>query len=277
MRGCRRGQQRRRRHNGRLRHVDRRCHPRRNRSVARRRPGRHRRASPSRRRRTPRRTAPSSARARPRTRCRPRRPVVRPSAWRPASTSSSRCRSAANAINVRYSIPDAPTGGGITSPLKVTVNGGGTQHHVADVAVRVALQRVPVLERPATRVTSTSTGGVVECACVPSATTPVPTFPTPFRPNHFYDEQRLLLGKTYKAGDKIRLAVPGGAATTTVIDLLDSQLVGRAEDRPARGERARVRCRPVRRARLAPRVRQGDRVRAEVRTSRSTCRRAPTR
>jgi Alpha-1,3-glucanase catalytic domain D1 len=32
--------------------------------------------------------------------------------------------SAANAITVRYSIPDAPTGGGITAPLDVTVNGG---------------------------------------------------------------------------------------------------------------------------------------------------------
>jgi hypothetical protein len=31
----------------------------------------------------------------------------------------------ANAINVRYSIPDAPAGGGITAPLDVTVNG----HH----------------------------------------------------------------------------------------------------------------------------------------------------
>ena len=29
----------------------------------------------------------------------------------------------ANAINVRYSIPDAPTGGGITAPLNVDVNG----------------------------------------------------------------------------------------------------------------------------------------------------------
>ena len=30
----------------------------------------------------------------------------------------------ANAINVRYSIPDAPNGGGITAPLDVAVNGG---------------------------------------------------------------------------------------------------------------------------------------------------------
>jgi hypothetical protein len=65
---------------------------------------------------------------------------------------------------------------------------------------------------------------VVECQCVPSQTTPTPTFPLPFRPAHFYDEQRLLLGHTYHAGDKVRLAVPAGAAVTT-IDLLDSQLV----------------------------------------------------
>jgi hypothetical protein len=48
---------------------------------------------------------------------------------------------------------------------------------------------------------------------------------TPFRPNHFYDEQRLLLGRTYRAGEKVRLSVPAGAQTT-VVDLLDSQLVG---------------------------------------------------
>ena len=35
--------------------------------------------------------------------------------------------SAANAITVRYSIPDAPSGGGITAPLDVTVNGGDRQ------------------------------------------------------------------------------------------------------------------------------------------------------
>lgn len=32
--------------------------------------------------------------------------------------------SAANALTVRYRIPDAPNGGGITAPLEVTVNGG---------------------------------------------------------------------------------------------------------------------------------------------------------
>lgn len=34
---------------------------------------------------------------------------------------------------------------------------------------------------------------------------PAPTFTKPFRPHHFYDEQRLLLGRTLRAGQTIRL------------------------------------------------------------------------
>ena len=68
---------------------------------------------------------------------------------------------------------------------------------------------------------------ITECACVPAATDPPPVITTPFRPMHFYDEQRLLLGKTYRAGDKVRLTAPAGTnAAWTVIDLLDSELVG---------------------------------------------------
>lgn len=48
---------------------------------------------------------------------------------------------------------------------------------------------------------------------------------TPFRPMKFYDEERLLLGKTYRAGEKIRLTAPKGV--TTVIDLLDTEKVGK--------------------------------------------------
>ena len=44
----------------------------------------------------------------------------------------------------------------------------------------------------------------------------------PFRPNHFYDEQRLLLGKTYEAGDKVRFQVPANTpASWYVLDLAD--------------------------------------------------------
>src|SRR6185436_15892641 len=67
---------------------------------------------------------------------------------------------------------------------------------------------------------------ITECGCVPLGT-PAENVAKPFRPMQFYDEQRMLLGKTYKAGDKVRLTVPAGSnAAWTVIDLLDSELVG---------------------------------------------------
>jgi hypothetical protein len=73
---------------------------------------------------------------------------------------------------------------------------------------------------------------ITECACVPSATTPPPIITKPFRPNHFYDEQRLLLGHRYQPGDKIRLTSPTSSnAAWTVIDLLDSELVGPPQHR----------------------------------------------
>lgn len=40
---------------------------------------------------------------------------------------------------------------------------------------------------------------ITECACVPAATSPTPEITKPFRPTHFYDEQRLLLGRTHRA------------------------------------------------------------------------------
>ncbi|HZP51132.1 glycosyl hydrolase family 28-related protein [Actinocrinis sp.] len=133
--------------------------------------------------------------------------------------------SSANAVTVRYSIPDAPTGGGITAPLDVTVN--GHDHRTMTLTSQYAwlYNEYPFSNDP-------NAGPLhpdwwtTECSCVPDQTTPAPVFPTPFRPNHFYDEQRLLLGRTYAAGSKIRLTVPAGStAATTTIDLMDSQLV----------------------------------------------------
>jgi hypothetical protein len=132
---------------------------------------------------------------------------------------------AANAINVRYSIPDAPTGGGITAPLDVTVNGHQRKTMTLTSQFAWLYNEYPFSNDP-------NAGPLhpdwwtTECSCVPDATTPAPVFPTPFRPNHFYDEQRLLLGRTYPAGTKVRLTVPAGSdAATTTIDLMDSQLV----------------------------------------------------
>jgi hypothetical protein len=132
---------------------------------------------------------------------------------------------AANAINVRYSIPDAPTGGGITAPLRV--DAGGVSRTMTLTSQYSYLYNIyPFTNDPHAAVTEPN-WWLVECGCVPSQTTPAPVFPDPLRPAHFYDEQRLFLGIVYPAGTKIRLTAPANTnASTTVIDLMDSELVG---------------------------------------------------
>ncbi|MEU4238643.1 glycosyl hydrolase family 28-related protein [Actinoplanes sp. NPDC026619] len=130
---------------------------------------------------------------------------------------------AANAINVRYSIPDAPTGGGITAPLSVKVR--NTTRTMSLTSQYSYLYNQYSFSNDPTADLLHPDWWITECACVPAATTPAPTITKPFRPSHFYDEQRLLLGTTYQAGEKVRLTASVGAAWT-VIDLLDSELVG---------------------------------------------------
>lgn len=134
--------------------------------------------------------------------------------------------SAANAITVRYSIPDAPNGGGITAPLDVTVNGGHRTTMKLTSQYAWLYNQYPFTNDPNAGLLHPD-WWITECSCVPNATTPPPTISKPFRPNHFYDEQRLLLGRKYRAGDRVRLTVPAGSnAAWTVVDLLDSELVG---------------------------------------------------
>lgn len=134
---------------------------------------------------------------------------------------------AANAITVRYSIPDAPNGGGITAPLNVTVNGKNKQVMTLTSEFSWLYNQYPFSNDPTAGLLHED-WWITECACVPAFTDPKPVITTPFRPMHFYDEQRLLLGKTYRAGDKVRLTVPAGSnAAWTVVDLLDSELVGK--------------------------------------------------
>jgi hypothetical protein len=134
--------------------------------------------------------------------------------------------SAANAITVRYSIPDAPNGGGITAPLNVTVNGGAKKAMTLTSQYAWLYNQYPFSNDPNADLLHPD-WWITECSCVPAATTPTPAITKPFRQNHFYDEQRLSLGRTYRAGDKVRLTVPAGSgAASTVVDLLDSQLVG---------------------------------------------------
>jgi len=133
---------------------------------------------------------------------------------------------AANAITVRYSIPDAPRGGGITAPLDVTVNGRHRRTMTLTSQYAWLYNQYPFSNDPDADLLHPD-WWITECQCVPNATTPPPTITKPFRPNHFYDEQRLLLGRTARAGDTVRLTVPANSnAAWTVIDLLDSELVG---------------------------------------------------
>ncbi|MFF5291928.1 glycosyl hydrolase family 28-related protein [Paractinoplanes globisporus] len=130
---------------------------------------------------------------------------------------------ATNAITVRYSIPDAPNGGGITAPLGVKV-GRDSRSMTLTSQYSWLYNQYPFSNDPNAGLLHPD-WWITECACVPNATTPAPVITTPFRPNHFYDEQRLALGRTYQAGEKIRLTA-SSAAAWTVIDLLDTELVG---------------------------------------------------
>jgi hypothetical protein len=134
---------------------------------------------------------------------------------------------AANAITVRYSIPDAPAGGGITAPLDVSAGGRHAQRMTLTSQYAWLYNLYPFTNDPNAGVLHPD-WWITECQCVPNATDPPFQVTTPFRPNHFYDEQRLLLDRTYRAGETLRLSVPASStAAWTVIDLLDSQFVGR--------------------------------------------------
>ena len=138
---------------------------------------------------------------------------------------------AANAITVRYSIPDAPNGGGITAPLDVRA-GHRTRRMTLTSQYAWLYNLYPFTNDPNADVLHPD-WWITECGCVPNATDPPYQVTKPFRPNHFYDEQRLLLGHTDRAGETVRLSVPGSSrAASTVVDLLDSQLVPHPLHRP---------------------------------------------
>jgi hypothetical protein len=136
----------------------------------------------------------------------------------------------ANAVTIRYAVPDAPNGGGIDAPLTVGVD------HNADALGSTHPQTITLTSKYSYLYnlypfTNDPNAGVLhpdwwitECSCVPDQTDPPPTVSIPFRPMHFYDEQRVLLGHTYQAGAVVRLTVPADSnAAWTAIDLADFQ------------------------------------------------------
>ncbi|GAA1505950.1 hypothetical protein BJ978_002795 [Agromyces terreus] len=130
---------------------------------------------------------------------------------------------ATNAITVRYSIPDAPGGGGIKAPLAVSVNGGKAQTMTLTSEYSWLYNQYPFTNDPNAGLLHPD-WWVTECGCVPGEGYEVEK---PFRPMHFYDEERMLLPKTYRAGDVIRLTAPKTTnASLTTIDLIDTERVG---------------------------------------------------
>ncbi|MBB2921344.1 glycosyl hydrolase family 28-related protein [Cellulomonas cellasea] len=132
----------------------------------------------------------------------------------------------ANAITVRYSIPDAPSGGGITSRLDVTVNGKHREVLPLTSQYSWLYADYPFSNDPA-----------ADWLHPDWWRPPLETPAKPLRPSHAYAEQRLLLDRRHRAGDVLRLTVPRDAAAAwTVVDLVDHELV----DRPARKPRGAV-------------------------------------
>src|ERR1700674_3621967 len=143
----------------------------------------------------------------------------------------------ANAMTIRYAIPDAPKGGGIDAPLGVSIdhNGHGNTHPQTITLTSkysYLYNQYPFTNDPNAGLLHPD-WWITECSCEPAVTTPRPIVSIPFRPMHFSDEQRLLLHHTYNAGDVVRLTVPAESnAAWTVIDLVDFQNVAGPAQQP---------------------------------------------
>ncbi|HEX6479052.1 MAG TPA: glycosyl hydrolase family 28-related protein, partial [Ktedonobacteraceae bacterium] len=143
----------------------------------------------------------------------------------------------ANAMTIRYAIPDAPAGGGIDAPLTVSVDHNGSQNtHPQTITLTSKYSwlynQYPFTNDPNADLLHPD-WWITECSCVPASTTPPPTITKPFRPMHFYDDLRVHLHNTYQAGDVVRLTMPANSnAAWTVIDLADFQQIADPAPQP---------------------------------------------
>ncbi len=102
---------------------------------------------------------------------------------------------AANAMVIRYSLPDAPAGGGMDGHLKLYRNGAFVQDIFVTSKYAWVYGPYPFTNTPATG-----------------------------RPRRFYDEVRLM-GLSFAPGDVVRLQKADDAAAWCVIDLVDLEQV----------------------------------------------------
>ncbi|MEU8329577.1 discoidin domain-containing protein [Micromonospora sp. NPDC048839] len=106
-------------------------------------------------------------------------------------------RASTNTLVTRFSIPDAPSGGGINSTLNVYVN--GTFHKAIDLTSRYAW----LYGNETNPGNSPSAGG----------------------PRHIYDEANVMLNSTVPAGSKIRLQKDSANTTNYAIDFINTEQV----------------------------------------------------
>ncbi len=110
----------------------------------------------------------------------------------------------ANAMTVRYAVPDNAAGTGITAPVALSLD--GTRLKDLDFTSRYSwfYGSYPFTNTPGDK------------------------------PHHFYDETRTLFGRPLPAGSKVRITLAQtGATPWTVVDLADFEQVGDPFDRPA--------------------------------------------
>jgi hypothetical protein len=120
----------------------------------------------------------------------------------------------ANAIAVRYAIPDAPAGGGIDAPITLTLNGKRSSTLTLTSRYSWLYAMYPFSNDP--------NAGPNPGWWYP----PDESLAKPYRPMHFYDEQRVLLDHVYGVGDTVRLTVPAGTnAAWTIVDVVDFEKV----------------------------------------------------
>ncbi|MEU5903710.1 discoidin domain-containing protein [Micromonospora sp. NPDC047467] len=106
-------------------------------------------------------------------------------------------RASTNTLVTRFSIPDAPGGGGINSTLNVYVD--GTFHKAIDLTSRYAW----LYGNEASPGNSPSAGA----------------------PRHIYDEANIMLNSTVPAGSRIRLQKDPANTTTYAIDFINTEQV----------------------------------------------------
>ncbi|GAA2596416.1 CARDB domain-containing protein [Actinomadura fulvescens] len=106
-------------------------------------------------------------------------------------------KASTNTLVTRFSIPDAPGGGGITATLNVYVDG-------------TFLKPITLSSRHAWLYGDEANPG---------------NSPVPGKARHIYDEANLLLGTTVKAGSKIKLQKDAANTSTYAIDFVNTEQV----------------------------------------------------